>query len=97
MRPNPSIERTRTGMALQALISFWALRALPARAAHVKRWALRKTVGAMHTLSQSSIIERFEGPHFEARRSQCGVFAPRSIHSRRCRVAPRFTTTRLRL
>ena len=36
-RPNPSIERTRTGRALQALISFWALRALPARAAHVKR------------------------------------------------------------
>ena len=35
--PNPSIERTRTGMALQALTSFWALRALPARAAHVKR------------------------------------------------------------
>ena len=38
-RHNPSIERTRTGRALQALISFWALRALPARAAHVKRWA----------------------------------------------------------
>ena len=35
--PNPSIERTRTGMSLQALISSWALRALPARAAHVKR------------------------------------------------------------
>ena len=35
--PNPSIERTRTGRALQALISFWALRALPAQAAHVKR------------------------------------------------------------
>ena len=35
--PNPSIERTRTGMALQAHISFWALRALPARAAHVNR------------------------------------------------------------
>ena len=35
--PNPSIERTRTGRALQAFISFWALRALPARAAHVKR------------------------------------------------------------
>ena len=34
--PNPSIERTRAGMALQALISFCALRALPARAAHVK-------------------------------------------------------------
>ena len=34
MMPNPSIERTRTGMALQALISFWALRALPARTAH---------------------------------------------------------------
>ena len=25
--PNPSIERTSTGMALQALISFWAVRA----------------------------------------------------------------------
>ena len=37
LRPNPSIERTRTGRALQALISFWALRALPARGAHVKR------------------------------------------------------------
>ena len=35
--PNPSIERTRTGKARQALIEFWALRALPARAAHVKR------------------------------------------------------------
>ena len=35
--PNPSIERTRSGMALQAFISFWALHALPARAAHVKR------------------------------------------------------------
>ena len=32
------IERTRTGMARKALISFWALRALPARAAHVKRY-----------------------------------------------------------
>ena len=32
-----SIERTLAGMALQAVISFWALRALPARAAHVKR------------------------------------------------------------
>ena len=35
--PNPAIERTRTGRALQALISFWALRALPAQAAHGKR------------------------------------------------------------
>ena len=35
--PNPSIERTRTGRQLQAFISFWALRCLPARAAHVKR------------------------------------------------------------
>ena len=35
--PNPSIERTSTGKPLQALISFWALRGLPARAAHVKR------------------------------------------------------------
>ena len=35
--PNPSIERTRASMALQALISFWTLRTLPARAAHVKR------------------------------------------------------------
>ena len=37
LMPNPSIERARAGMALQALISFWALRALPARAANVKR------------------------------------------------------------
>ena len=35
--PNPSIERTHNGRRLQALTSFWALRALPARAAHVKR------------------------------------------------------------
>ena len=35
--PNPSIERTRTGRQLQAFISFWALRRLPVRAAHVKR------------------------------------------------------------
>ena len=36
-RPNPSVERTRAGRPLQALISFWALRVLPARAAHLKR------------------------------------------------------------
>ena len=35
--PNPSIERTRSGSAGLAFISFWALRALPARAAYVKR------------------------------------------------------------
>ena len=35
--PNPSIERTRTGRPLQALISFWALRVLPVQAAHLKR------------------------------------------------------------
>ena len=35
--PNPSIERTRSGGAGLAFISFWALRALPARAAHIKR------------------------------------------------------------
>ena len=35
--PNPSIERTRTGRALQALILFWALRVLPVRAAHLNR------------------------------------------------------------
>ena len=38
-----SIERTRSGRALQAPISFWALRALPVRAAHVKRKASRTT------------------------------------------------------
>jgi len=31
--PNPSLKRTRTGMPLQALISFWAFHAMPARAA----------------------------------------------------------------
>ena len=35
--PNPSIERTRNGMPRMALISFWAMRVLPLRAAHVKR------------------------------------------------------------
>jgi len=33
MMPNPSLKRTRTGMPLQAVISFSALRVLPARAA----------------------------------------------------------------
>ena len=37
MRPNPSIERTRSGSAGLALISFWAKPAPPPRAAHVKR------------------------------------------------------------
>ena len=32
-QPNQSLKRTRAGMPLQALISFWALRVLPARAA----------------------------------------------------------------
>ena len=35
--PNPSIERTRSGSAGLALISFWAQPAPPPRAAHVKR------------------------------------------------------------
>ena len=35
--PNPSIERTRSGGAGLAFISFWAKPALPPRAAHVKR------------------------------------------------------------
>ena len=35
--PNPSIERTRSGNAGLAFISFWAKPALPERAAHVKR------------------------------------------------------------
>ena len=37
MMANPSIERTRNGMPRMALISFWAMRVLPLRAAHVKR------------------------------------------------------------
>ena len=35
--PNPSIERTRSGSAGLAFISFWAKPALPPLAAHVKR------------------------------------------------------------
>ena len=35
--PNPSIERTRSGSAGLAFISFWANPAPPPRAAHVKR------------------------------------------------------------
>ena len=37
VRPNPSIERTRSGGAGLAFISFWAKPAPPPRAAHVKR------------------------------------------------------------
>jgi hypothetical protein len=37
VKPNPSIERTRNGMPRLGLISFWPKRALPPRAAHVKR------------------------------------------------------------
>ena len=32
-QPNQSLKRTRTGRPLQAPISFWALRVMPARAA----------------------------------------------------------------
>ena len=35
--PNPSFEPTRSGRPLQAFISFSALRALPPRAAQLKR------------------------------------------------------------
>jgi hypothetical protein len=37
MMHNPSLERTRYGMPRRALISFWALRVLPQRAAQLKR------------------------------------------------------------
>ena len=37
LRPNPSIERTRSGGAGLAFISFWAKPTPPPRAAHVKR------------------------------------------------------------
>ena len=37
MTPNASVERTCTGMALQALISLWARRISPARPAHLIR------------------------------------------------------------
>ena len=37
LRANPSFEPTRSGRPLQAVISFWALRALPPRAAQLKR------------------------------------------------------------
>ena len=40
--PNPSFERTHNGRPLQALISFWALRVLPSRAAQLKRWVLQE-------------------------------------------------------
>jgi len=35
--PNPSVERTRSGMPRMASISFWAMRAIPPRAAHLQR------------------------------------------------------------
>lgn len=36
-RANPSLEPTRNGWSLQALISFWALRAQPLLAAQLQR------------------------------------------------------------
>jgi hypothetical protein len=36
-RPNLPIKRTSSGSTLKAFISFWALRTLLPRAAHVKR------------------------------------------------------------
>ena len=39
--PNPSFEPTRSGKPLQAFISFSTSRALPPRAAQLKRWASR--------------------------------------------------------
>ena len=36
-RSNPSVERTRNGRPPLALISFWAKRVPPLRAAHLKR------------------------------------------------------------
>lgn len=35
--PNPSLERTRSGMPHLASMSFWAKRVLPLRAAQLKR------------------------------------------------------------
>jgi hypothetical protein len=37
MRPNPSFERTCTGVLRLALISFWTRRVPPAHAAQLKR------------------------------------------------------------
>jgi hypothetical protein len=39
MLPNPSFERTFTGVPRLAFISFWAKRVTPAPAAQLKRWA----------------------------------------------------------
>ena len=35
--PNPSVKRTRSGMARLAVISFWAKRVIPLRAAYLER------------------------------------------------------------
>ena len=37
MRPNPSVKRTRNGMASLAFISFWAKASIPLRSAYLER------------------------------------------------------------
>ena len=37
MTPNPSVKRTRNGVAHLALISFWAKRTTPLRSAYLER------------------------------------------------------------
>jgi len=53
VRPNPSIERTRNGMPRMASISFWAMRVLPLRAAHVKRYTARMAYRSGKSMSPS--------------------------------------------
>ena len=76
--PNPSIERTRSGSAGLALISFWAKPAPPPRAAHVKRC----TSVAARTARRAAIAA--------ARRLAAAVVAPTVIaRARRGRLVTR--------
>ena len=43
MRPNPSVKRTRNGVACLALISFWAKHATPLRSAYLERYVSQST------------------------------------------------------
>ena len=88
--PNPAIERTRTGRALQALTSFWALRALPARAAHVKRWAKSNLKTFMH---RSSRISTTLSSHAERGGESVAGCAPFGLQ--RTIAAPRSSAARL--
>ena len=55
MRPNPSVERTRNGMACLALISFGAKHTTPLRSAYLERYAAARGTCPAKRVSKESV------------------------------------------